>query len=1691
MADTDSLEALQGLHRDLLALSASRLVVLERLEAELEARIEEFKKLLDKPRKNDKSRDAIKAETLKVDDLEYQLNDDFRQETIKVADALDLDEIEAAKLCIVAQEDILELDRSLFTASVIRFHKRRQFLLECLRLVLKQSHDPEANEQLATHFGSYALKVLGIGADHRLENGYAYWQKCLASMGDIERWLQQLADSALAGSVVGKAHTSEDMEILDFQRVSLTRQHESLAAICTSLIKAGYSSIDNFRGLLGTLKSLDKHDVVLIHYVPMVTSSINQLVSSERSSSLEDARSLHQTVVAGKEGEAWKLRNFHAAVMTWWLAEYSGRYIDPQPQEGVDLEAEAERRSQLFLDALKDGALHFILSTSQDVKPNRWYDPAKAHLLSFVLQDAPQLPADSVPLSDHFQSLYMEQMQGYVDAFITNMPDTLRKLKVEEDDRRRMMHARFQRGPVEQELHLERFLLIISYAFAESPDAAQSFWQDTDGNLYGFLQWAAKRQTTPRVAAFCEMLRSLSEGEECAAAAHRFLQEESVIASGKLRRTSSLSYAHILNELQFYANSIRDRPSPAASGFQPAPQNPNEQIVEPETAMMLECHMRLLAHLCRESSEARLWTLSHATFNVPDILLQLSTITMESRLRACAFSCLSSLLVGKNIQIGDGMWSALDQWMIGGTHISAGVPRPPSFGQQERLVFETIASDYDEATAFMGLLTALVSPYSEDSGLHDALPFPETLGSSYRMPGIEKFIDFAMERIFDQLCKKVEDPLQLRVLRWHCLNFIATCLATFNEDLVVFANQSSIAVDSAIHSSSLAAYVRLHPFARVMEWLFNDNVLSSLFAAAQQDVEEVNDSTPDSPLLMSLVKAIEVLDLVMKLQRTYLDIVRRVIKEQSTVHRRVVANTALASFEDAVLNNLSTVVYLGLYCGTGHQDLTLASLQLLEKLSSSRKLVVSPTAGFGQRSDRSKIIGILEKDNDAERIAKSLSAEMQLDSREFEAGPISPGYAIKMSILDFLNSCLSALPNRPTIAHLLLGFSCGTSTIDVPDDGLFAAGNSLFHAILKLAVEYPEMVDGSFTPWSSIVKQKCIDILMKLWRSPLSSAYVMAELRTAELFSTQALRQHLVEPATLFGGKDIADPDFIFADSAIALEKFFCQRTAFYEYTARELRLAHQGGMPTLRARMQSTLLGVTLTSDGAQIQNPSVFDLFDFMELEVMDDFALPPLIMLGSLDFNICRTEGEAPHLQYNMQSVQELITLRANELRRDGKLPTPVEETQLQTETQIVLGYLLGVNQRQNVAIARADVLKAWVQLMMVVLEACEFDPTTKTSFILQALQVILPKLEKAYTEDVTTAVNLADLARTLLTYVDFKSMPLEGSRAGDLANDRLTQLFRVALSGIFCLVSNAALREICYQICYRYLRGTVKKEPAKKSPNGTPLSGSFSGSLNGSLAVSTMALAKPSPTSSPKNTHTLRIVKSAGTRLMDVVCDDSYAGQGTCRISALLFLDALVALGTREDSRYVIDSFVRLNFIDVLVDSIKLIPTELRNASAADVPLLLSFIDANLSLLLRISQTKLGAACVLNAGLFQSVRDSQIFAADPDFGLEMENANALKKFFELMLSVLRVINSVVVTRGPQNEQTRQQARYFIDENRASIVSVFKRHARVGGRSEVAGSDLDELVDNLMILISATDFLEYEEEATKQKPSLLSFS
>ncbi|KAI9703133.1 MAG: hypothetical protein M1836_007698 [Candelina mexicana] len=1658
MVDTEGLESFRGLYRDLLASAESRLPNVERLWAELEVRIEDFKNLLDKPPKSDSSRQLISSGQIQIDDLEYTINDDFKQATLQLADALDLDELEAARLCISAGSDAEELDRTILDSSIITFHERRQFLLECLRLILKQSVDPDTNGP-PRKFSKELVTLILETKDRPGHNGLPYFQKCAASMVDIERWLAALSERVHTALVLNQAQPPQLKEIMTFQRLSLIRQHESLGAIISYLTKGNHTSVEDFEALLSTIKRLDKYDIILVHYLPALTTSIAQFGSLEGATSLREARTLHRKIIASKETNPWNLRYVQGAMIAWWIAEYSGLYLDNpvgSPLQGVDLEMESDERSKLFVEALSDGAFQFMLSLGAHVKPDEWRDPARLGLTQFLLRDSPMMQLDSVACSDHFYQLLMEQLEAFSDAFIANMPDTLRKLKLEEDEQRKHAQAVLQRGIqggfVEHQLHLERFLVIISYAFERRPDAAEAFWADPDGNLYGFVQWASMRQSTPRVSAFCEMLQSISGETECANSAHKFLLEDGSNTPGKFRRSSSLSWAQIFDELQFYASKIRDRPAAPQPTIYQVGKPRADEIDEPESAMMLECYLRLTSHICRHSSVARAWVLEHPSINLVDTLFQLCSSTIPRRLRACALASIQALLTEKSSQVGEAIWSSLDHWVSGqypSTLPSRLNTTATASALTEEIMFESIAFGFEEPNAFIGLLRALVAPCAEGDDLNDSLPFLESIGSAYRMPGIEPYVDFALGRIFPQQTADIQDKAQLRILRCTCLHFIVTCLSTFNEDLVVFANSSNVAVDAAIGTSSLAAYVRLHPFARVMEWLFNEGVIGALFSVAHQDIGEVSDSSPDSPLVLGLLRSIEVMNLVLHLQSTYFAIVRPLIKMQSSSRRAPVSNSALASFEDAIVNNLQLVVDLGLYCGTGHQELTVVSLQLLEKLSSSRKLVTSSTSAFGQRLNKNKIIGVLEMRGDAIRIGASLASEMQVDSRELDQGPNSSGFIIKTSILDFLNSCLAALPGQATIAHLLLGFSCNGNSLEILADSRFAKGLSLFHAILRVLLVYPDEELGDFLGWLTHIKQCAMQVLKQLWSSQLSSVYTMTELREIDFLSAQMLRQKMIDSSTCWNQRPFNDPLFISTDSAVCFGDYLHQRASLFEYAATELRLVSHA--PTLVAEVVLKLSGSIQTGEGGR--TPTIFDLLDFLELEIGDDVSQPALKHFVGIDLTACLREEIDGLAAYDLASVRELLALRRTELRRSGAFSNPPQEEEAQLELQDILLHLHAINQRRILKTARLHTLKSWVQLVILILDNADFEGS-KATFILQVLQVVLPRLDKYSRENETEAAELATLTKSLLFNLDFQSPSFENGRAGDVANDRLFQLFSICLRGIHSPASTAFLRESFYIICYKYLTGMTDR-------------------LDSNAVL---------------RRHSIQTVKAAGGRLIDIICDDAYAGSETCRLSALLLLNALLSLAKQGESQHIIECLGRANFIGILVDSIKNMSSELQDANVQDVRLLLSYYEAKLLLLLRIAQTRLGATQVLNAGLFQSVRESKLVSVDPDLGIEIDYPESLKKYYELLLAVIRVISSVVLSMGQQNERTMNSARSFLTENRHSILSLFKRHAGIGGVQTERSGNLGELVDNFVLLVTVTGFLDFEERTGLPSPSAL---
>jgi nuclear pore complex protein Nup205 len=802
--------------------------------------------------------------------------------------------------------------------------------------------------------------------------------------------------------------------------------------------------------------------------------------------------------------------------------------------------AESRERSRLFTEALKDGAFDFMLSLSADVRSVDWPDPARSGLRQWLQRKAPALPQDHVGFSDIFQRALEDELQSFIEAFINNMPDVLRKLRVDEDEQRQLSNNH------DHDLDLERFITTISYAFEGQPAAAQrAFWDSPDGAPLGFLHWASRRASTPLVSAFCEMLRALSKDEDCATSTHEFLLDDGAQTSTKLRRTHSLTWNQIFKELTFFNSKIRNAPAvPQAYGANNA--NNDHVELEPESFLMLECYLRLITRLCRESGAVRTFLRHHPSFNLAELLFQLAGSSIASRLKACTFACIRSLLSHKTKVVGDLIWLSLDNWIAGGFAPGAVSSKPllANSAASSIRILTALRTGFEEPNAFVRLLSSLVSPYEEEADLRDGLPFPESLGSSSRMPGIDPYVDFALGQIFGSQTTELTDSAQARVLRLSCLEFITKCLQSFNEDLVVFSNGSGVVVDTAIQTTSLENYVLLHPFSRVMEWIYNETVMDALFASIQHSEREVLSANPDSPLILCLLKGIEAVCLILDLQPTYLDIVRPLLKAQSSHRRLPVANAAFPSFEDGVLNHLSLIAHLGLYCGSGLPDLVVASLRLLEKLSASSKLVSAPGNANGRRTAANKAIAALK--DDGERISMILLDILESEI-DINLGPQSPGHIMKIHVLDFLISCLQASPNQPSIGHLLLGFQCTKTTLDIDPTSPFNEGISLFHSILKLVLEGDVGETAmNVSPWLVSFKLKGLQVLQILWQSPLSSHHVMLEMRANNALALMFSRQRSLLTET-FDDLSLDDPDFMPSEGAFCLSDFLNQRAITFQ----------------------------------------------------------------------------------------------------------------------------------------------------------------------------------------------------------------------------------------------------------------------------------------------------------------------------------------------------------------------------------------------------------------------------------------------------------------------------------------------------------------------------------------------------------------
>ncbi|KAK1831758.1 nucleoporin Nup186/Nup192/Nup205 [Podospora conica] len=1700
-SDLRPLEALQALHGELLAVCQHRLEGLATLESLLAENQRAFRRFLDKKARNNDSRAKLKPGKITIpsddgtgDDEPYEVNAEFVDDTLKVAEELDLDELEAARLLLdaSAEGDVESWGRSLWVCGVMRFHQERRFLLDCMRLMVEVAGDDELEENLQDAFGALVEEhVFRVprpgGAAPPKEDRIV--PKCMAAMQAVRTSLFKIADRGAArGMLAPQANMltkadGEQMEAFDFARVSLIEQHELLAVILCAAVDKRHAEVADFKAFVGMLKKADRYDHFMIHLFPVLGSFITVFGSSEGIGDLKVSRDLNTFLCKPSEDDSWTLQAMRATVLTWWIAEYSGWYLDDTAglnDPSINLDEEDDDRTKQFLESLKDGAFDLILSVATDTKIQEWQDPSKLGMREWLQRKTPPLPSDfHYFFSAPFQKCMMVHLEVLIDAAISNLPDILRRLRTEEDEQRQLSQTH------EQDLNLERFLIIIAHAYEGRPDAAMSFWEDPESNLAGFLQWASRRASTPLVSAFCEMLQALSGNDECATAAHMFLSDEGHHSSGKMKRTQSLTWAQIFKELEFFVGKLRERSSPAQTQLhRPGKPTSDQAEAEPESALMVECYLLLISKLCAESETAR-QRLILGPENLVEMLFRLASNPIPHRVRSCVFYAFKAMLSRKSEPESDVMFRFFDGWLNGAydNQIAARALSAPNQSADTvmSVVLDEFSNGFEEPHALVQFLTALFMPTAEYEGLNDGLPFPEDLGSHTRQPGVEIYVDFVLGHIFANKSKEITDPLQLRMIRRSCLEFALTCLATFNEDLIVLGNQSpSISIDDAITASSLANYVRLHPFARVMEWMFNEKVIVALINTIHQDSTTLSMASPDSPLIESILRGVEVILKVLDLQATYLDLVRPQLPPRPKT-RPPVANAAFSCFEDGIMNHLTLVVDLGRLCGLQNPPLTLACLKLLERISTSSRIISAWNPGVGQLGHRNKAIVQLEKNGENETIAGTLAGEM-MGSLDPVLEAEAPNYSIKIFILDFLYECLKATPGKPTIAHLLLGFHCELNALTVEPRGAFHSQKSLFHNILNILITLDVYQEdrGGVRGYLIGLRYRMLRILQVLWNSPLSARLVMEELRETNFLFHMLCHEAQVQPGLAWDGMSMANPEFPVSDAAVAYINFLGTRAMLFEYIGKELCSVTQKRLPTVKRQIFDALNGQVNGEGTASI--PNVFDFFDFLSLDGPWNIPAPEFVLIKDLDFNACTYEDADAGRLYDAGKMREVLALKRNEARHAGQIAPPEHVAAMDREEALLVEYANFSNKQKLYNASRLKVLRAWTNLVLVMFEANDFKGSPKMAFLLQALQAILPSLEAYSALSADEAYELARIAKVLLFKLDLDTTTAdqddskETMTIGNLISDKLFQLFQICLDSIGKWAGSPALRALYYTICYRYLTAVVDKT--------TTASTTSPGQQRNAPAL--------------VRHRTLHAVQAHGERLLNVICDDAYGSDPLCQTAAMVLLSALVHTSrAADDDPHVVDALNRLNFVGVLVDS-------LRTVLADDADATEHYGAAKLALVLQLCQTRAGAKHVVQAGLFRALEASGVFAADPELEIGAGDVRGLERHYGLLVTLARIVGAAVVARGAHNVV---QGRRFLVQHRGLVVHAMKRSAGIGavgsgggngggsvwggGRDSLLGGGgdeeararleerIEELAEAFMLLITATSFLEFENE------------
>ncbi|AET41523.1 Nup192p Ecym_8239 [Eremothecium cymbalariae DBVPG len=1597
------------------------------------------------PKSNGSRKQLESGEITLTDGDTYNLNQEFIISAIQLSDELNLDELVTAELLLLGQgseSDELDQDLSLVNQGKVRFFVRKQYILQVVSYVVN-----------AHGAGSQTYEAL-------VDNGNLI-SNILKGFRCIHQQLDEIKQSVNKSQILDN-YDALSQQNVNFKRDFLLKEYDILAQILYGVVNSG--SLFNNEGInsiIDHVSTMDSDDFFIVYYIPALFLAFSKLSKFPEA----DVKSLHYAFVKELNNETIYTKPVKVALIFVFLTYFIGwcKAAPTTRAKMFDFETTVDKPMTI---AVEQGALEqlmvFSAETSvieKDKRMELFYDirsllerhiprllPKQLldteHRSAVVLKSVSNQTSkfNSIMLSEQLEIQLLHVFNDFIQSSISDCAFLLTKIKNAEEDSL-LSGEDLYLDDISAKADLERYFLIIYYFYFCRPELAQSFWQDNESTLYGFIEWAAKCNDNLMKSCFYLMISSLSYGEENANNVYHYINGNQSLSWGVIAQTIS-EYIIKISTVEKKLVEMQPQSEEEKTSFNniALQEGLNEEVV-----ILLSSFLALIGSVAQDvNTEAQLClseTFQDILFEFLKVNTPLVGATME----------VIGMIVPRLESKREKFWNKLDDWIFKNSPLNA-------TDDSYHMAFRAVLSNFADVAGFLELFLKMISVETKnDKGymIFGKLPYPVKLGAGYRKTGIWPYLDYIFNEVFAHV-HHISNPQERAAIIKPIFSIIQCCLYSFDYGVILNSVRAGVSLDSLVQFGDFFTYAEESSVTAVFNYLFEEKYFKILFKIASVGVDELSGDLDSTENQIHLVRsAIHIINQILKHENTYLEELCPIIKKRHRETHFIPKNFGLhglRSYYDAILFNLPLVAHCALYVGLSDYQLAFESIELLKKIS--QKLPCGDTR-------TNKLLTIFESVNESARIKEAFISQLEssIDSEE--------SLMLKLAILDFINMNLSYTTTVPTVAHFLLGFQV-TNILSLGSNlsTFINSPTSLLNSLVGILHSSLVAIDHHDVEYAPIkLASVLMEIIVKLCRNTLTSRLVLDFLSSKSLFEKIIQLDPSVDKTSLWSGQTFngnfnGTSDQIISSPAIgALLSFLRYRSYVLQYLSLDI---HRLSTDAQESKISTSVEALISSA----IHAPTIFRFLDILSYSPFPSTneSLKGLNIFGGLDLNIDKIKpsnkftGDIYDFD-DLDSLLELVVrLQMVPINHEAIDPTSSLAVIAKSEANTIKKFITTYLSHASFSSIQLSVLHSWVQLVQILVIDGSMTPVQRSNFILEIFEAIIPKINDYVEFDVSYSEELVSLSVFLYDLYQKDRMEIDQEKTID---GRLHGLFKTCVQGITSPLSTLSLRSDFYVLANKYLLRIIKEEHLAK--------------------------------------EVLQSLKMANERLVEVICNDAIAGEGSNRITGILLLDALAQLACLNKVNFILDALLKSNMLLLIIRSIKttdeLLSLSSHNITLDNLLYELTAFKSTVYFLIRLAKTRNGSQALVQNEIFQTIESCSFLQIDPDLGLELvfdevsvRNSNFVRvnlnldnpltlgsqangvSLFEVVVPIFQLIASILLSMGSANKPVMKNVKKLLIQYRKLVQGVLKRDALVESNEAyfVEGSTLEGLQQQVKLVV-----------------------